>query len=246
MKRPIRILLFLIIVLPSCKKEPIETGHDQINLEKVILDPFIIQNYYKYAKLLYINEIHEEIDHFNRYDPVIDTAEVTKILKIIQTVYDLNSTESNLIFNEYKIRPAICINLNYLWLEVNKDSPWIGNLCQGIIPTGNQKLDSLLTVYEYKSVKSYTFSKYVIINFNKDYNLIPVASEFLSVPSILDNFWDSCGGDGNDIKIKRSMKSANIVFSIGTGDCPAGCLYHKYWEFEVADSKATFIGSYEE
>jgi len=240
-------LLFIITVsLSSCEKEP-ETvlSHDQIKLDAVKLDPFIVTNYYKDAKLLYVNEIFQDSSHFNRNNPVLDTSEITQVLKIIQTVYDLNSLESKDIFDVHKIHPRICINLNYIWLEVQTTAPEIINLSKGIIPTGNPNLDKLLSTYEFKSVKPLLIINSLLIYFEKEYNLIPIANEFLKIPSIISNIWDSCAGDGNDIKLTRYQESAKIIFSIGEGDCPVGCLYHKYWEFQVANNKAIFLRSYE-
>ena len=219
-------------------------GHDQIKLDSVKLDPFIVMNYYEDAKLLYVKEIFQDSSHFNRNNPVLDTSEITKVLKVIQTVYNLNTPESNSIFNDKKIHSRICINLDHLWLKVQKTAPEINNLIKGIVPTGNQNLDKLLVKYEFKSVRSFSITDYIIIYLKREYNLIPVAAEFLKIPSIISNEWDSCGGDGNDITITRSENSARIIFSIGDGDCPAGCIYHKYWEFQVANNKATFLRSY--
>ena len=243
MKQLIGLLLIIIVSLSACEKESnTELSHDHIKLDLVNLDTFIVKNYYEDAKLLYVNEIFQDSSHFNRNNPVLDTSEITKVLKIIQTVYNLNSQESDNIFNEKKIHTRICINLDYLWLKVQKTAPEINNLIKGIIPTGNQNLDKLLAKYEYKSVKS--FFDYIMIYLKREYNLIPIVPEFLKIPSIISNIWDSCGGDGNDITITRSEDSAKIIFSIGEGDCPAGCIYHKYWEFLVANNKAVFIRSY--
>ena len=101
MKQHIGLLFIIIISLSSCEKEPNTVlSHDQIKLNAVKVDPFIVTNYYKDAKLLYVKEIFQDSSHFNRNNTVLDTLEITKVLKIIQTVYDLNSQESNIIFND--------------------------------------------------------------------------------------------------------------------------------------------------
>lgn len=76
--------------------------------------------------------------------------------------------------------------------------------------------------------------------------MIPVEKDFNNLPSILiAEFNKGCIGDGNNITLERKDDdSAIITFSIGSGDCPAGCIYHKYWEFEVVNGIAKFIKPY--
>ena len=75
--------------------------------------------------------------------------------------------------------------------------------------------------------------------------MIPVENEFADVESIVvAEFNKGCIGDGNTITLTRNEDSAIITFSIGSGDCPAGCIYHKYWEFKVSNGVATFVRTY--
>lgn len=76
--------------------------------------------------------------------------------------------------------------------------------------------------------------------------MIPIEKAIGGVPSII--FADSdkyCTGDGNYIGLERNGDVATITFSIGRGDCPAGCTYRKFWEFKVLGDKAYFIKSFE-
>lgn len=51
-------------------------------------------------------------------------------------------------------------------------------------------------------------------------------------------------GYGNTISLIRNGDSAVITFSIGRGDCYAGCGYLKCWKFKVLDGIAKFVGTY--
>ncbi|NME72982.1 hypothetical protein [Flammeovirga aprica] len=53
-----------------------------------------------------------------------------------------------------------------------------------------------------------------------------------------------CNGDGSAINLERTGNSGTITFSIGSWDCPSGCLYHRYWVFKVEGGKAEFIEAY--
>jgi hypothetical protein len=246
------ILIFISIASFACSKSliPDDPKHDSISLDSVVLDTFIKNNYSRDAKLLYCLEIVHDSTHFNRNNPVIDTSEVSEILKIIQAVYDLNTEESRIVFDTYKIHSRICLAFNNIYLKVQTDQPAIVNLSKEIIPTGNQQLDAILGTYGFDSVR--TFNGYpgfpwLTIYSKNEYNLLPIVSMFRKIPSILLTDWEegSCIGDGSTISLTRFKDSAKIIFGIGNGDCPAGCIYHKYWEFEVKESKATFIRTFE-
>ena len=215
----------------------------------IILDTFIVNNYAKDAKLLYYNELYNNSTHFNRNNPILDTAEITKILKIIQAVYNSNLPEKNVVFNEYKIHARYCYSFNSIGLKVHTNLPEIQNMVNRIHPTGNKSLDDLLTTYGLDSVKtaySYPNFPWLTIFTKKELNMIPVVDKFNANSSIILAEMDAgCIGDGNTISLTRTENSAIIVFTIGSGDCPAGCIYHKYWEFSVIDGEPIFVKIYE-
>jgi hypothetical protein len=246
------LISIIMICISACEKTQMPVNdHDSINLDSVRLGSFIKNNYYNDARLLYTYEIYHDSTHFNRKNPIIDTSEITKVLKILQLIYDLNSPETNTIFNTYKIHARLCIGFNYIYLKVKTDQPEIINLAKGTIPTGNTHLDALLTNYGFDSVRtfySYPGFPWLTIYSANDYNLIPIADKFSKISSIILTDIESggCIGDGNTIKLIRSGTSAKVTFSIGDGDCPAGCIYHKYWEFLVENNKAAFVKSFED
>jgi hypothetical protein len=105
--------------------------------------------------------------------------------------------------------------------------------------------------YQFDSVQtfvSYPSFNWLTIYSKNEYNLIPIVNKFSLISSIIDKDWEKgyCVGDGNTITMTRSKNSAQVIFSIGDGDCPSGCMYHKYWEFQVSNNKAKFIKSYED
>jgi len=75
--------------------------------------------------------------------------------------------------------------------------------------------------------------------------MIPVEKEFAALePLEVAYFNNGFIGDGNNITLTRNADSAIITFSIGSGDCPSGCIYHRYWEFRVSNGTASLIKSY--
>jgi hypothetical protein len=169
-------------------------------------------------------------------------------LKIIEAVYLLKSAESETVFNHYKIHGYYCYGFNSIHLKVQSELPEIQNLVNNIIPTGNDELDFLLNKYHFNSTKtsfSYPRSNWMTIYSDKEYNMIPVENEFNNLSQVIIAEFDKyCGGDGNTIELKRK-NDTTITFSIGSVDCPSGCIYHKYWQFKIEDGVAKFIKTYE-
>lgn len=117
-----------------------------------------------------------------------------------------------------------------------------------MIPTGGSALDQLLNKYNFDTANAstiYPTFPMITIYTSDSYNLIPVLKEFSDLASISDADFDTgCIGDGNTITLERMDESATITFSIGSGDCPSGCLYRTHWEFSVSNGVATFIRTY--
>ena len=210
---------------------------------------YVFENYYADAKQLYFDEIIKDTNHPNYNDPELDKSEIEKILKIIQAVYDSRSLERDTVFDIYQIHGYYCYSFNSISLIVNAEFSSIQNLSQGIIPTGDEALDKILAVYAFDSVStSYGYPQFpwLMIYTKKEYNMIPVEKEFNQLESILIAEHNSgCVGDGNTIQLIREEDSATITFSIGRGDCPAGCIYHRHWEFKVSGGVAKFIKAYQ-
>ncbi len=241
--RKLIFFLFLIVIFSSCEEE------FGIDYEKIRLEDFITENYLYDAKQLYYEEILDNENHFNYDNPILDTAEINKILKIIQAVYNSNSTYRNEVFDNYSIHTRYCYSLSSIRLKVQTNSLEIINMVDGVIPTGNAQLDNILQAYEFDSVRTaYSYPDVPRLNIytSKEFNMIPIEKEFNSVPAIvLAESNNGCIGDGYNITLKRNSEYAIITFSIGSGDCPAGCIYHKYWEFKVVHDYAEFIRVYE-
>ncbi len=229
-------------------------AHYEYDLEKedsITINDFILENYYDDARQLYFNEIMNNSNHPNYNNPELDENEIDKILEIIRAVYNSASSERDTVFDIHQIH-EYCRHQNFynsISLRVNTGLPAIQNLSQGIIPTGDEELDRVLAAYTFDSVSlyySYPDFPWLIVWTKNEYNMIPVEKEFNELESVqIAEFEKGCVGDGDRIRLIRENDSAKIVFSIGRGDCPAGCMYHRYWEFNVSGGVATFIRSYD-
>jgi hypothetical protein len=71
-----------------------------------------------------------------------------------------------------------------------------------------------------------------------------LVSEYENLPGVTAAWESVGGGDGNDISLDVEGESYHWLFSIGSGDCPAGCINREYWGFTTnAAGDITYHGS---
>jgi len=237
-----RILLILCIAISGgCKLT-------DLSFDNMEVLPFISDAYYDDARDLYYHQLLTNPLHPNYDNPILDTIGIKKILLIIQAVYNNTAPERDSVFVFHEIHSRYCYSYNSLYLKVDATKPEIINLSEGIIPTGNDSLDELLFTYQFDSVRvtySYPDIPYLTLYTQNVYNLIPIREQFSAIPSILSaDFNKECVGGGDNITIDGDYNQGTITFSIGWGDCPAGCIHHRYWVFDILNGVATFRQSF--
>ncbi|NWJ52354.1 MAG: hypothetical protein HXX14_15970 [Bacteroidetes bacterium] len=235
-----KIFILFIFVLLGCKKWNITT------VDNIKVSSFILTNYLVDATHLYVREINNDVNHPNYNIAVLDSTEINKILSAFQAVYNLKSQESDTVFNIRNIHALRCFSLNSIGLNVDPKAPEIIKLVNGTRPTGDPKLDGLLNTYQFDSIKkSYNYLKFpwISIYTKKSLNLVPIINSLKQLPYV--PIAENNGGcfDGNDIILKRDGTKIMIDFSIGEGDCPAGCTYRRHWIFSVENGIAKFKGN---
>ncbi|MDB5013132.1 MAG: hypothetical protein JWQ25_1334 [Daejeonella sp.] len=230
---------FFLCIAISCKKGNITTEvYFPIN-------DYISDNYLDGAQELYIREIKNNPLHPNYNEANLDTAEINRTLRKLQLVYELKTPQSDSVFKILRNKPLKCHSLNSIVLQVNTTQPHIQKLAASIIPTGNATLDNLLLTYKFTGVqKSYNYpgANYLSINSTESYNLIPIISKLKTVPGVTSAENNGVCFDGSNLEIKKTGSKTIIDFSVGSGDCPAGCIYRKHWLFSVENNKAKFEG----
>ncbi len=240
--KPLLPFILLVILFSSCKKD----NNTETNIK---LSPFIIDNYTEDAKQLYFDGLIKHKESADYMNTELNQSKINKILQVIQAVYNSHSPERDTVFEIYSIHGYYCYSFNSISLKVDTSKEEIQNLAKGIIPTGQADLDQLLNTYQFDSVETfydYPNFEWIYLKSQGEYNMIPLEKAFSQISSVkIAEFQKGCIGGGNTITLQKRAESDIITFSIGRGDCPAGCLYHRYWEFEVKNGQATFKRSYE-
>jgi hypothetical protein len=241
------------------------------NIATILIATFIFQGYFGFSQIVpsscqapdSIRELYRDdskmlaVQKFERrtshlLDSItIPTSHSDSILNAIIAVYNATSLPArDTVIDSFNIHASV---YPYLYsIEVFADStlPWMQNLKNNQIPTGNQTVDSLISKYSLTlskyNVKYHWFS-YHEVTFTSDsaLNTIGLAMAFDTINGV--NFSEYTGSIYNVNNIQDSIHSTFIEldFSHGWGDCWADCIYRRYWKFKVYnDCSVEYVGSY--
>lgn len=200
------------------------------------------------AQMLLFKEIYENPEHEDRDNPYFDELKVQEFLKAIQAVYDLDFPEREEVFEENVIHVFPLYGLHSISIRTDTSSQEVKNLISGE-PTGNTELDNIISKYKFNEVKTsyfYPDFNWITIIADEPLNLFPVIDELAVFPFFSNvEFGGGSVGDGNNITVERFEDNIILDFSIGWGDCPAGCIHRKHWQFSVdKNCNAVFLNSW--
>jgi len=132
-------------------------------------------------------------------------------------------------------------------IQVDTGSIWGKNLANGVIPTGDPTVDSILDSYQVFLDTSYQHQTNAItieLESKITINVIALRKIFDSIPGVVDTY-NHVIGDGDFISCKIANDTVTLLYSMGWGDCPSGCTERRTWEFTVfPDCSVRFDGSY--
>jgi len=125
-----------------------------------------------------------------------------------------------------------------LLLQLLGNEPWVQHLARREIPTGDPTVDTLLTRYSLSVGSAYTMQ-------NGDVLLTLAPPEPLNIQALAGLFHGITGvrfaepnnlvGDGNDMSGLIHGSRVLLDYSVGYGDCPAGCIARRFYHFAVHD-----------
>lgn len=240
MMKKLFLILLVVGMLQSCTKS---TSPDKE------ISEFVKTNYSHDAEQLYLHDINTNTNQPNAETIDIDEDEINRILGLIDCVYKLEGEERDSVFDVHDIHTYYCYSTNTILLKVNTDDDAIKKLVNKEFATGDSQLDAMLTKYSIDSVElAYSYPSFPwlsVTSTNGRFNLRPTVEEFNSLENVIISEYNKlCAGDGNNITWMKDGNADILTFSIGWGDCPSGCINHRYWEFKIEDQKAEFVKAY--
>ncbi len=236
------ILILGIVFFISCNSD------DDLTENQNELNSFIYENYWEDAKKIYQNEVANNINHFNYNLEYLDSLEIFKISKNIQSVYELTIPEQDSIFNQYQIHA----NIGYIFTKLTfkvEDNQTIGSTetMNLISPSSDEN-----ELFNFYNNNQFVFTNpdpiatnWVDVEFNENKNLTYLKNQLLNI-SFIPNVEIGSFSSGYSSKMKfERFENHNITtFRMGWGDCWSGCITKRYWKFKTTEDSAEFIESY--
>jgi hypothetical protein len=235
--------IFIVFILTnSCKKDANLTA-----IDGCAVSAYVNTNYLTDAQEIVYRRILSGAQVQGSGQPEFNQDELDRVLSAFESIYALHTPTSDSMFTTLKIHTYKVYLLNSMIFKVNMSTPEIKSLITNHT-TGNATFDGLMTQYgfsydgKYPPVTDLPFATFNSANWYNMNGLLPLFSKF---PFVSLGQSNGTVGDGNDITYQINGNVRTVEFSIGFGDCPAGCGGRKRWQFTVdANCKARFVKIY--
>ena len=150
---------------------------------------------------------------------------------------------SDTVVDVYRIHPRP--ELQEIIVAVDTTVAWTRAWKRGQRLTGNAVVDVILDRYSLVLEDFLApYSNFAILAATGPLNVVPVAAQFDGIEGVRFAEPNGLMGDASDVTAEVRDGGWRLEYSLGWGDCPAGCAYHRYWAFHVhADRRVTYLGS---
>ena len=114
---------------------------------------------------------------------------------------------------------------------------WTAGWREGRALTGYEPVDALVRRYELSldAFHDFPWGDTAVLRSETPLNTVALGRRFGAAPEVRYGEPNGYLGDGNDIRAERLDGAWRLAFSVGWGDCPAGCIYRRTWTFVVGD-----------
>jgi hypothetical protein len=89
--------------------------------------------------------------------------------------------------------------------------------------------------------------EFVTLEFGgKRFHSVLLGKEYTALPNVTKSYQDTYFYDGPDVCLEIQGDQHFYIFDDASNDCPSGCMYHRYFGFQVetAGSAVTKLGTY--
>lgn len=166
-------------------------------------------------------------------------------------IYIYNATglpARDTVVSLYSIHTFAAPNLHeIILLGVDNFCEWVERLKTGLFPVGNERVDALINTYHLTVKDTFGFpggSQFIVLRSALALNTEELAKRFQGINCLAGAEPNGTCCDGNDIRAVAEENSWMITFRLGWGDCPAGCIFSRYWDFLILTSgEVQYLGS---
>ncbi|NBC82399.1 MAG: T9SS type A sorting domain-containing protein [Bacteroidetes bacterium] len=207
----------------------------------------ITEDYTEDAKILSLREIHADTSHQYSDSIYIPADLVKKYTQLLSVIYNIDNEATDSVFNQNNIHTFHDIPYKAITMNVDTSYNWVNNYLQDSLVSGNSIFDTLMQQYNFKLHSFFHLSSITSLTVTTtDYlNIFPLVDSLKTIAGLNDvEASGSWAGDGNDIEVFTKNDTTFVQFSIGWGDCPAGCTNRHFWKFAVIDCQGVYLGSF--
>lgn len=231
----------LVIVLAGCDVTAPRTVQSRVDDSRVPAD--LRAAYLEDASLLALRELIAGGFH----DIRIPADTVQPYYDALVLVYNATLLPArDTVVDVYRIHTFGQPSIRRLYLLVPDTQQWAQRLAHDSLPTGNAGIDQLLAEYgmsyDHAFVMSSTQEFLIVLRSTEPLNMPALASRFAEIPGVRAG-QDGLLGDGNNITGTRDDVLL-LDYSVGYGDCPAGCTARRVYHFGVhSDGRVDYLGA---
>lgn len=170
---------------------------------------------------------------------------VASLYNALVHVHGVSHPVRDTVVEVYRIRTFPEPPTREIMVRVDPSEPWTDAWKELNARTGNEAVDALVDAYEL-SVREYyrwSFGEVAVLRAGRPLNATALATRFEPIPGVIWPERNGAVGDGNDIRAAPHGDGWRLDYSVGFGDCPAGCIHRHTWSFAVsAGGAVSFLG----
>ena len=188
-----------------------------------------------------VAELHTAIDSIYVPQDLVD--EKLDILLAVQDAINGIGCEDLNPVRDIHTFPDIV--LNEMLVQVDTSVFWVREWQAGNSLTGMPIVDTLMATFGFVLQDFYQWNSgdFALLGTNQTLNLLPLLETFKDIDGVVEAFENSVVGDGNDIQYTRENGFDVLEYSLGSEDCPSGCLQREIWTFRVyPDCVVEYVG----
>jgi hypothetical protein len=241
--------LALALQFAACSDPVAHDGGDAPRLNDAPvaqLPPALAATYREDAVRLAIRHL-TETNSPARHDVEPPVALVNSLLAALAQVYATPHPARDSVVGIYPIRTFPRPATWEVTVNISPAHGWTAAWRAGNARTGNSRVDALVDAYGLSVRQVYNWPVtgiFVVLRADRPLHAAALAARFDRIPGVIWAEQNGFTGDGNDIRASRHGDGWRLDYSVGFGDCPAGCGGRHTWSFSVsATGGVRYLGS---
>jgi hypothetical protein len=173
-------------------------------------------------------------------------ALVESLFNALTAVHSASHPARDTVIDVFGIRTFPNPAVFEVMVRVDPTVAWTQRWSEGHALTGNAAVDDLVAAFGISVRRYYRWSigDVALLRTSRPLNMVALAARFAAMPGVIWAEPNGYGGDGNDIRARLESGGWRLEYSVGFGDCPAGCIGRRVWAFAVDSTGAVrYLGS---